>query len=61
MRGKEIAFDFEVEVIGGEEGRQLRLEQARAIREILMWLHENRAGTNQDPNQLAIPPQREQD
>jgi hypothetical protein len=30
-------FHFEVVVVSGEEGRELRLEQARAIRALLLW------------------------
>lgn len=30
-------FTFEIEVVTGEEGRELRLEQARAIRALLQW------------------------
>jgi hypothetical protein len=32
-------LEFEVEVLRGEEGRKLRLEQARAIRNLLLWVH----------------------
>jgi hypothetical protein len=35
-------FTFEVEVVSGEEGRALALEQARAIRELLLWVREQR-------------------
>ncbi|MBA2272783.1 MAG: hypothetical protein H0W21_02605 [Actinobacteria bacterium] len=30
-------FTFELIEISGEEGRELRLEQARAIRDLLLW------------------------
>jgi hypothetical protein len=35
-------FTFEIEVVAGEEGRELALEQARAIRELLVWVREQR-------------------
>lgn len=35
-------FSFEIEGISGEEGRALALEQARAIRELLLWVREQR-------------------
>lgn len=35
-------FVFEIEVLTGEEGRQLRLEQARAIRDLLLWVRSQR-------------------
>lgn len=42
----EPGFTFEIEVISGEEGRELRLEQARAIREFLLWLRCERASAD---------------
>lgn len=39
----EPEFTFEIELISGEEGRELRLEQARAIRELLLWSRSRRA------------------
>lgn len=44
-------FKFEVEVLRGDEGRELRLEQARAIRDLLMWLHTNRGS---EPDHRAV-------
>lgn len=35
-------FVFEIEVLTGEEGRQLRMEQARAIRDLLLWVRSQR-------------------
>jgi hypothetical protein len=35
-------FVFEIEVLTGEEGGQLRLEQARAIRDLLLWVRSRR-------------------
>lgn len=35
-------FVFEIEVLTGEEGGQLRLEQARAIRDLLLWVRSQR-------------------
>lgn len=34
----EPTISFEVLVVGGEEGAELRVAQARAIKEILEWL-----------------------
>lgn len=34
----EPTFSFEVLVVGGEEGAELRAAQARAIKELLKWL-----------------------
>lgn len=42
MKKSQIRFEFEVEVVGGEEGHEVRLEQARAIRDLFMWLHTHR-------------------
>jgi hypothetical protein len=39
----EPEFSFEIELISGEEGRELRLDQARAIRELLLWSQSRRA------------------
>lgn len=33
---------FEVEVIKGEEGKHLALEQARAIAQLLLWVRSQR-------------------
>lgn len=41
-RGGELEFTFEVEVFGGEEGKELRREQARAIRNLLLWVRQQR-------------------
>ncbi|MCA1701760.1 MAG: hypothetical protein LC808_00195 [Actinobacteria bacterium] len=35
-------FTFEIEVVSGEEGREVALEQARAVRELLLWVREQR-------------------
>jgi hypothetical protein len=35
-------FVFEIEVLTGKEGRQLRMEQARAIRDLLLWVRSQR-------------------
>lgn len=35
-------FMFEVEVIDGEEGKHLALEQARAIAQLLLWVRSQR-------------------
>jgi hypothetical protein len=49
MRRPQLRFELEVEVVTGEEGRELRLAQARAIRDILMWLQQENAATSSDP------------
>lgn len=43
---QEIDFTFEIQVVSGEEGKQLRLEQARAIRAFLMWMREQRGNAS---------------
>lgn len=35
-----LRFHFEIAVVGGEEGRQVRAAQARAIKELLEWMHQ---------------------
>jgi hypothetical protein len=37
-------FVFEVEVVSGEEGRRLRMGQAEAIRDLLVWIREEYLG-----------------
>lgn len=57
--GGEIEFMFELEVLSGEEGRQLRLEQARAIRDLLLWVRKQRLENDcggSDPQRLERPP-----
>lgn len=53
MRGREIRFEFEVEIVSGEEGQELSLKQARAIRHILTWVQQNRAAISGEPDQRA--------
>lgn len=36
----ELRFRFEITVLDGEEGRAVRSAQARAIKELLEWIHE---------------------
>ncbi len=40
----EPVLTFEIRLVSGEEGRALRMAQAEAIREILVWLRSERAG-----------------
>ena len=47
-------FRFEVEVLRGDDRRELRLEQARAIRDLLMWLHTHRGRLSSEPNRRAV-------
>jgi hypothetical protein len=35
-----LRFRFEIAVVGGEEGRIIRAAQARAIKELLEWIHQ---------------------
>ena len=35
---------FEVEIVSGEEGRRLRMAQAEAIRDLLVWIREEYLG-----------------
>lgn len=51
MRRGEIRFEFEVEVVGGEEGQELRLQQARALKDILMWLRQHPARSSEPDDQ----------
>jgi hypothetical protein len=37
-------FSIEVLVLGGEEGKELRAAQARAIKELLTWLSQTKRG-----------------
>jgi hypothetical protein len=39
---REMTFSYEIEVVSGEEGEQLRLAQAGAIRDLLRWIAGNR-------------------
>jgi hypothetical protein len=38
----EPEFVFEIESVSGPEGEELELEQARAIRDFLLWLKDQR-------------------
>lgn len=42
MKKSQIRFEFEIEVIGGEERQELRLQQAQAIRGAMPKLLPNR-------------------
>lgn len=39
---EEPRFVFEIEAVSGAEGEELEMEQARAIRDFLLWLKEQR-------------------
>ncbi|MHB1738605.1 MAG: hypothetical protein ACYCXA_03820 [Actinomycetes bacterium] len=39
-----LTFSFEVHLVAGEEGAELRVTQARAIKELLAWARTERAG-----------------
>ena len=46
-------FTFEIEVIRGEEGKHLALQQARAIAQLLLWVRSQRrshSGQRAKPN-----------
>jgi hypothetical protein len=51
----EPEFSFEIELISGEEGRELRLEQARAIRELLLWSRAKHAARSQESSRRKSP------
>ena len=57
MKRPPPGFEFEVEVLPGEEGRELRLEQARAIRDLLMWLQTHRGNLSNEPDHRALTDQ----
>lgn len=57
MKRKEVQFEWEIVTVGGEEGRLLRLEQARAIRELLMQSRELRLRTSNELDRKAPPEQ----
>jgi len=46
---RDLNFSFEIDVVSGEEGRLLRLEQAHAIKIFLAWLREHRQGSGGNP------------
>jgi len=60
VKRQEVQFEFEILTVGGQEGRLLRLEQARAIRELLMWSREHRLRTNNELDR-DTPPEQVQD
>ncbi len=39
---QEVGFTFEIRVLSGEEGKQLRFEQECAAGAFLMWMREHR-------------------
>jgi hypothetical protein len=53
MKRPRLRFQFEVEILRGDEGRELRLEQARAIKDLLMCCRRNAATP---PTNLTIGP-----
>jgi hypothetical protein len=54
MKRPRPRFQFEVEILRDDEGRELRLEQARAIKDLLMWLQTQRG--NPSSNLTIGPP-----
>jgi hypothetical protein len=40
---KDASLTFEIETVSGEGAKQLRDEQARAIRDLLVWVREQRS------------------
>ena len=46
MKRPPIRFELEVKVASGEEGQELRVAQARAIKDILMWWWRQQQGTS---------------
>ena len=48
-RDKEpLSFEWEVVLVTGEEGAVLRLTQARAIRDFLVWINDRREVSSPD-------------
>ena len=41
-RSKEVTFTWHIETVSGKEGKAVREAQARAIRELLLWLQSER-------------------
>lgn len=40
----ELRFRFEIKAVGGEQAQKMREAQARAIKELLEWIHQQRTG-----------------
>jgi hypothetical protein len=57
MKRPRPRFKFEVEVLRGEEGQELRLEQARAIRDLLMRLRTQRRNLSSEPDHCPVTDQ----
>lgn len=39
-----LRFRFEITAVGGEQAQKMREAQARAIKELLEWIHQQRTG-----------------
>lgn len=50
-RAKEVTFTWHIETVSGKEGEAVREAQARAIRELLLWLQSERR-RKQEPGQV---------
>ncbi|WP_405537603.1 hypothetical protein OG787_32650 [Streptomyces sp. NBC_00075] len=48
---KKVRMTFEIQVLDGPEGAQLRREQARVIREVVEWVARQRS----DPGSSSAP------
>ncbi len=44
----DVRFTFRAKVVSGEEGEALAIEQARAIRELLLWVRQSRLASEAD-------------
>lgn len=54
---RHLLFEWQIEILTGEEGAELRLEQARAIRDLLLWVKRHRQkGPDPDGSYGAGPP-----
>lgn len=55
-----IHFTFRAKVVSGEEGEALAIEQARAIRELLLWVRQTRLAREADQSRNAKENERAQ-
>ena len=54
MKRPRPRFEFEVEVLRGEEGQELRLEQGRVIEDLLMWVQTHRSHPSTELNRRDV-------
>jgi hypothetical protein len=53
-RGREIQFTWHIETVSGKEGEAVREAQARAIRELLLWVESERLKKEQSGLPLEL-------